>query len=86
MDTTQLFLMTIITIMTILALFVGVQVYFILLDFRKLLNECNGILADFRRVGTNIGSGYTEVIGFFAGVKKLFFVLDLLAKKKKKKN
>lgn len=71
--------------MTVLALVIGSQLFFILRDVRKLLNQTNSVVGEFRKVGSNIGNGYSEVLGFFSGIKKLLFVVDLLSKRKKNK-
>lgn len=84
-DTTQLLLMAVITIMTVLLTIIGVQLIFVLRDVRSILTKFNTIANEFERVGLNLGRGYSEMIGFVSSFKKLGFVLDLLSKKKKHK-
>ena len=86
-DTTQVLLIASITVMTVILTIIGIQLIFVLRDFRSLLTKVNNIVDELEKVGMNVGSGFSEVMGFFSSFKKLFFIVDLLAKKKKgKKN
>lgn len=83
-DTTQLLLISAITIMTILFTVVGIQLIIILRDLRTLLSRVNGIMSEFEKVGGSLTHSYSEVLGFFSGVKNLFLLVDTLTKKRKK--
>ncbi len=86
-DTTQVLLIASITVMTVILTIIGIQLIFVLRDFRSLLTKVNNIVDELEKVGMNVGSGFSEVMGFVSSFKKLFFIVDLLAKKKKgKKN
>jgi hypothetical protein len=85
-DTTQIILISAITVMTVILTVVGIQLIFVLKELRNFLGKANNIIAELEKIGINAGHGYSEIIGFFSGLKKLFFIVDLLAKKKAKKN
>lgn len=84
-DTTQLLLIAAITVMTVLLTIIGIQLIFVLRDVRTMLSKFNTIAEEFEKVGLDISHGYSEIMGFAASFKKLFFVIDLLSKKKKHK-
>lgn len=85
-DPTQILLISAITVMTVLLTILGIQLLFVLKDLRRLLTKTNKIIDQLEKVGVSFGQGYSEIVGFFSGLKHLLSVLDLLAKKKKKKN
>ncbi|HLL60300.1 MAG TPA: hypothetical protein VK338_01155 [Candidatus Nitrosocosmicus sp.] len=83
-DTTQILLISAVTIMTIILTIVGIQLIFILRDVRILLTKVNNMVHDFEKLGSNFTHGYSEVLGFFSGVKNIFHLIDTLSKHKKK--
>lgn len=83
-DTTQILLISAITILTIILTIVGIQLIFILRDVRVMLTRINGIVNEVEKMGTGLTHGYSEVLGFFSGVKNIFTLVDVLSKKKKK--
>ncbi len=85
MDSTQLLLTVVLTITTILLIVVGIQLVFVLKEIRKTLQKVNTIIENFERVGGSLEHGFTELTGFFAGVKTLFKVIDILHSKKNAK-
>lgn len=84
-DTTQLLLIAAITIMTVLLTVIGIQLIFLLREVRALLAKFNTITSEFEKVGLDMSHGYSEIMGFVTSFKKLFFIIDLLSKKKKHK-
>jgi hypothetical protein len=83
-DTTQIILISAITVMTVILTVVGIQLIFVLKELRAFLSSANNIIDQLEKIGMNVGHGYSEVIGFFSGLRSLFKILDLLAKKKEK--
>ena len=84
-DTTQLLLIAAITVMTVILTIIGIQLIFVLRDVRAVLAKFNTIAEEFEKIGLDVGHGYSELMGFVSGFKKLFFVINLLSKKKKHK-
>jgi len=85
-DTSQIILISAITIMTVILTVVGIQLIFVLKELRTLLVKTNSIIAELEKIGVNVGHGYAEILGFFSGLKKFFSLVDILAKKKEKKD
>ena len=85
-DVSQIFIIAAITVMTIILSIIGVQLIVILKDFRIILRRVNNISEQIEKIGFNIGQGYSEVIGFVSGVKKLLMVVDQLSEKKRLKH
>lgn len=82
MDSTQLLLSVVLTVSTILLVIIGIQLIFVLKELRIALKKINEIIVAFERVGGSIEHGFSEVLGFFAGIKTLFKVIDILQHKK----
>lgn len=86
LDTTQIILISAITVMTVILTVVGIQLIFVLKELRAFLSRANTIIKQLEKIGLNASQGYSEIIGFFSGLKSLFKILDLLTQKKKKKH
>ncbi|MFN4212359.1 MAG: hypothetical protein ACK4FL_00095, partial [Microgenomates group bacterium] len=83
---TQLLLSVVLTVSTILLVIVGVQLIFVLKELRTAIKKINGIIASFEKVGGSLEHGFSEVVGFFAGIKTLFKIIDILHHKKNGKS
>ncbi len=82
MDTPQLLLSVALTVSTILLVVVGIQLIFILKELRLVLKKINEIIAAFEKVGVSVEHGFSEVLGFFSGIKTLFKLINILQTKK----
>lgn len=82
MDTTQVLLTVVLTITTIILVIVGIQLIFVLKELRKTLKTVNGIIDGLEKVGLSVEHGFTEVVGFFAGIKSILKIVDILHAKK----
>ena len=82
MDTTQIFLAVTLSVTTFFLIVVGIQLFFTLRDLRKSLNKVNAIIDAFEKVGSGIEHGFEEVVGFAAGLKSFFKILDVVTNKK----
>lgn len=85
MDTTQLLLTIVLSLSTILLVFIGVQLIFVLRDLRKTLNNVNKIIEGFDSLGVGLQSGLSELTGFLNGFKTFTKVFDLFINKKNEK-
>lgn len=83
-DPNQIIIISATTIMTVLLTIIGVQLVFVLKDLRKLLTRANNIMNEFEKIGNGLSQGYSEVSAFVSGIGKLFQVVDLVSKSKKK--
>jgi hypothetical protein len=86
LDTTQILIVAAITVMTVILTIIGVQLIFVLKDVRQMLTRINAIVSEVEKIGLNIGSSYSELTGFVAGIKNIFLVTDFLANRKGKKH
>ncbi len=85
-DPGQILIVTAISIMTIILTVIGVQLIFILRDFRRIMNKANNALNALEGFGISLTSGTAELIGFVAGVKKVLSVMEHLSEREKAKN
>lgn len=84
-DTTQILLISAITIITIILTIIGIQLIFILKDLRIFLHTVNKITHEIEKIGDGFENGYHEFIGFFVGIKKFLKIIDYVSDKKTKK-
>lgn len=85
MDTTQLLLLVVLSITTILLIFVGIQLIFVLREVRKTLRRINRVIEGFENLGVNVNQGFSELTGFIAGIKTLIATIEMLKDKKNDK-
>ncbi|NTU73070.1 hypothetical protein HGB07_02750 [Candidatus Roizmanbacteria bacterium] len=86
MDTTQLLLIIVLSLTTILLILVGVQLFLVLRDIRATLVRVNRIIEGFENMGVGLDHGIGEVIGFVNGFKTLLKTFDLINHKKHEKS
>lgn len=86
MDTTQLLLTVVLTVTTILLVVVGIQLIFLLREVRKTVKKVNSIIEGFEKVGGSVEHSFNEILGFFAGIKTIFKVVDVIHSKKNGKS
>jgi len=84
MDTTQLLLTVVVTVLTILLSIIGVQVVFILAEFRKTIEKMNKIIDDAGQVSGGISHSVTGMTGMFEGIKTGLNLVNLFGRKKSK--
>ncbi|KKQ01605.1 MAG: hypothetical protein US11_C0006G0047, partial [Candidatus Roizmanbacteria bacterium GW2011_GWA2_36_23] len=72
----------VLTITTILLIVVGFQLILVLKELRISLRKINGIIEAFERIGGSVEHGFSEITGFFSGIKTFFKVVDILHTKK----
>lgn len=75
----------VVTIITILLVVIGVQLFLVLRDLRRFLQRANSIVEELEKVGVNVGRGYSEITGFLSSFKTILHIIDALTKRKKKK-
>lgn len=84
MDSTQILLIGIIVILTILLLIVGVQAFFVLSEFRSALSKTNHLLDDVKS-GTNIAKVIGTLVALFMGKNLGKNFVDLMSREKSPK-
>lgn len=83
-EPTQILLFTVITILTIVLLFIGWQIYQVLSEIHKMLTKFNTVIDDTRNFTENIGKSVHSLNGFTEGVRTILKVLGTLKKDKTK--
>ncbi len=81
MDTTQVLLTIVVTALTILLVVIGIQVVFIMQEFRKTIEKINKMLDDGGLVTSGIAKGVTGMGGLLEGIKTGLNVVNLFKKK-----
>lgn len=86
MDTTQLLLTIVLAVSTILLVIVGIQLIFVLKELRITIKKIKEIIESFEKIGGSVEHGWTELTGFFAGLKSFFKAIDIIHLKKNGKS
>lgn len=69
MDTTQILLITVVTILTILLTVIGIQLVYILREFRRTIEKINKILNDAGNLSSNVTKSFSSFTNVLIGVK-----------------
>jgi len=77
-ETWQILLVSVVTILTILLTVIGVQIVYILKEIRETIGKINHIAADAGKITKSISSAAGSVSGFSAGMKMAVGFLSLL--------
>lgn len=84
MDTAQLLLLIVIVVLSLVLIALGVQVFFILRDFRKTVRKANKVLDDTGIITESISGPVSNLSMLSSGIKAGAFIASLLQGKKKK--
>ena len=82
MDTTQILLVIVVTVLTILFSIIGIQVVFILMEFKKMIEKMNKMLDDAGLVTGGISRSVTGMSGMVEGLKTGLSIVHFFGKKK----
>ena len=69
MDTVQLVLLSVIVVLTILLIILGIQVFFILSEFRRTIMKANHILDNADSITQNIQTPISAIAALATGIK-----------------
>jgi len=81
-ETIQIFLISVITILTILLTIIGIQVVYILKEFRKSIEKVNKILDDAGKVSNSFVGSFSSLTGITAGLKTVLSLFGIFKKEK----
>lgn len=81
MDPTQIVIIAISIVLTSLFIALGVQVWFILKEFRISIQKVNKMLDDGGRVSGAVGDGFSNVSGLMTGIKTGLSLVTSMHKK-----
>jgi hypothetical protein len=83
-DINEITIVAAVTVTTVIFTVVGIQLILILKDLRKIVKKVNVLSVHLEQFGINVSSGYSELIGFLVGFKKVLHVIDVVADKNAK--
>lgn len=81
-DTFQLLLVLVVTSLTTLLVFVGIQVVYILREMREVMRRVNKILDDAGIISESVAKPIAGVSGFLTGIQSGAKLMQLLKEKK----
>lgn len=84
-DTVQAVLLFVIILLTILFIVLGVQVFYILRDFRQTIRRTNNILEDVENTSDTVSNFLSSFTNMFGGVSNLGSVAKIISMFRKKK-
>lgn len=82
MDPTQILLATTVTVLTVLLVVLGVQVFFILKEAKRTLDKINKILDDANLISGSVARPIVGFSNFLEGMKSLGNLIDMVANRK----
>lgn len=88
-DPIQILLTVVISTLTVLLVIIGIEVFQILKEFKKMMEKVNQMMDDTRRVTKSIADPVEEASGFIMGLKKgvsFFKVVSRLFEKEDEKD
>lgn len=81
MDQTQIILTIALTISTVFMIIIGVQLIFLLRDIRKITKKIVNIIDILEKFGLSLEHGFSEILGFIAGLKTILKITEVVKKK-----
>ncbi len=85
-DTTQVLLIVVVTTLTILLTIIGVQVFFILREFKRTVEKMNKMLDDAGTISESIARPIASLSDGITGVSGITGLLGWLVSRKRKKS
>lgn len=84
MDTAQILLIVVIVILTFLLVALGIQVFFILREFRKTISKANKVLEDTGTITGSISGPVSNLSNLTSGIKVGAMIAKFLSGRKEK--
>lgn len=81
-DPAQMILLLVVVILTMLLLVLGIQVFFILQDFRRTVKKANKVLDDTSAIAHSVSEPLSSLSTISSGIKTGAFLAKLFRKKK----
>ena len=80
---TQILLFAVITVLTIVMVVIGYQIFMILGEIRKMLQKFNKVVDSTVNVSASISKSLTNINGFTQGMKTVMGIFNVFRKKDK---
>jgi len=84
-DATQILLIIVVTVLTTLLTIVGIQVIYILREFRKTVEKTNKILDDTGVISESVAKPVESMSGLIMGIRKGLEIFEIFRKRKSKR-
>ena len=84
-ESTQILLFGVVSVLTLVLVFIGFQIFMILSEVRKMLMKFNTMVDGAVTVTGNMGKSFEKLSGFGEGVSAVFSLFRLFGGKKGKK-
>lgn len=85
MDPIQVILVVVISVLTILLTIVGVEIFFVLKEFRRSIQKVNKILDEVQSITDSVMEPISNFSSAFSGIKAVASLLNIFSHKKHKK-
>ena len=85
MDPAQIILLIVISALTILLIFIGVQIFFVLKELRQAFVKVNRILDEAQSIADSVMEPISNFSSAFSGIKAVASLLSMFSHKKSKK-
>lgn len=82
-ESTQILLFAVISVLTIVMVVIGYQVFMILGEIRKMLGKFNKMVDSTVNMSTSLSKSLTNINGFTQGVKTVMGIFNVFRKKDK---
>lgn len=82
-ESTQILLFAVISVLTIIMVVIGYQVFMILGEIRKMLQKFNKVVDSTVNLSTNLSKSLTNINGFTEGLKTVMGIFNIFRKKDK---
>ncbi len=86
MDTTEILLTVILSVVIIFMTVTGFYFVKILQEVNKLVKKFHGIMEGFERMGSGLENGFNDMAGFVGGIKSVFKILEIFKKRNNSKS
>lgn len=83
-EPTQILLFAVISVLTVMMVFIGWQIFQILFEIRKMLIKFNTMVEGAVSMTGNLGKSFENISGFSEGMKAVFSIFRLFRKKENK--
>lgn len=84
-DITQTLLIAVISVLTVVLTIIGIQVVYILREFRRTVEKINKILGDAGRVSQEMSNSFVELAGVTSGIRTVLGIFNLFSRRGKEK-
>ncbi len=82
-ESTQILLFAVISVLTIVMVVIGYQVFMILGEIRKMLQKFNKVVDSTVNMSTSLSKSLTNINGFTEGMKTVMGIFNVFRKKEK---